>query len=407
LGIFDFLKRAKEKPVAAAGELQEREFTVDALDSALAEKERGAMAPAVDEGSGLCREIAAAAQEAARAARSLEGAEPTGQWSKIGEEMKRNFLERIPAVLALEAPREKNYESLAAFHSSAFRAMASAAKIVSDNRYLLHFFPKQMSEFSRRANAVVALVEKLAKALADGRAKAAAFSAARAEIERHRRLVKEKQLLEKELEKLGVPAPGAGGKRKGSEGGKVSSAGELAELDARIASLRAKLASAANPLERPLRKLERTCLDKRIASAAKEFAADPVAAVLEKGAGEMRSLALELERELAAGHVESDEKKRERLEEHLHGIDYGAVEKAVGELRSLSGARREAERRVREEARAERELADADSEARETEAKRRGTAEKIAEKQGESEASLREVAESAGRVLGARIKMLG
>ena len=398
------MKRKAEKSEPAAE--KELALPLAELGPLLEKKEKEVFAPFVDEGFGLCLETVSALEAVAGTTKALEGAKPEGQWSKIGEEMKKNFVERLPSALALKAPREKNYEALAAFRADAFKAISAAAKIISDNRYLAHFFPRQMSEFSRRANAASELNEKLAKTLRDGREAAAGVAAARKAIEKHGALEKEKILLEKDLPQLPVSGVPAAERKEQKPAGAGPAEKQIGEIDARISSARAVLATALNPLERPLRKLEKTSQDKKTASLAAAFASGAVAAALEKGLGEARFLAGELEKELAAGRVESDEKKRARLAAHVKGIDFEALEEKVRELRLLAEEKKSAEGQLRAEKAAERRLEEEASEAAKTGEKRRELAGKIAQKEAAIGESLREIADKAGGALGARIKIL-
>ena len=396
------MRRREEKPRPA--EQEAMELAPAKLDALLEKREREAFAPFVDAGFATSREVVSALGGVSAAAKALEGAKPEGQWSKIGEEMKKNFMDRIPRAVALAAPNEKDYDSLAAFHASAFQAISSVAKILSDNRYLAHFFPREMSEFAKRANAASELDGKLAKALADGRAAAAGFAEARSALANHKALAEEKAALEAELKAMPAeeerktepkPAGGSAAERK------------MKELDARVSSVRASLAAALNPLERPLRKLEKTSLDKRVSAAAALFASDPVGAAIDKGLGEARFVAGELEKELAAGRVESDEDKRTRLAAHLKRIDFASLEKNVSDLRALGDAMLEAEGELRAEKAAQRATEEEESRAEAARRKRAELEEKTKAKGIAAGESLREAEKAAGKARGAGIKMLG
>jgi len=402
LGLLDFLRREKRDAVAPA---EERDLTAGELEAVLREGERGVLAPFVKAGFGLEEKIGEGLRGTARAAARLEDAEPSGQWSGIGKDMKKKFLERVPAALAVPAPQERTYEALAEFQRRAFAAMAAASKIVSDNRYLLHFFPKEMSEFNSRAKETVSLLDELGKKLAEGAGAAAAFREAKAALEKKRRVEGKILLLEKEAEGLSGAGEKTGGTK--TQPRERPARKELAEVDAQIASARAWLAGVVNPMERPLRKLEKICQDKAVASSAKEFASDPVAAVVENGAGGLRTLAAELEKELGGGRLESDAKKRGKMLEHVKAIDFGEVGERARELGALARRKAEAQERARREDLEEKAAEDARLRAVEAARKREGLLGEIGEKRRELRDAVKELEESAGRALGARIKIVG
>ncbi|MCX6767405.1 MAG: hypothetical protein NTY90_01580 [Candidatus Micrarchaeota archaeon] len=413
-GLAGFWKKPGPKPAAGR-----REMRLGELESFLKTERAGKLAPFAEKSRDACGKILDELADAARAAESLRDAEPTGKWSRIGEQMRENFITRIVPTLGI-ARHGEGFEAAAEFHSKAFAAISACTKILSDNRYLLHFFPKSMGGFAKRMNAASALVEELGKIVQGGRQAAAGFDAAVGALREREKTLSEKAVAEKEMgeleafktglkkriaEETAAALPGGRGLGGAVAGGGAYGAVEkIAGIEKRVGALKAELAVMLNPLDRLFRKLEKISLEKRVAEKAAFYAAGPADAVVEggeEGLEELKRLAEEVGKELAAGRLETDGEKRKKAVAALERIDFGKVSAAVNELGSLEKEKAAAAAVLEREKAAERERRDLEEELAAVEMKKVALEEKIrgaAKKLAESVAGIEKSASAAAGV---------
>lgn len=261
---------------------------------------------------------------------------------KIGLQVRDDYAKRIPQFLA---ELEKTGGEWREYGKRLSRANAEIMRITKDNRYLFHFFPDEMKEVGGAMKRLAEsgknfeeAVEKERKALEKYHAaldKIAFLKKAEkelAELESH------SDALEKQAFTLQKQAGSAGEGDYSSREGALKEELEAAEKSFEAA--RQQIAQVVSPLQRLLRKYQKSCTDKELCALASKYSENPVEHALKDFAGgecpALKRLAGEVKQAIATGMLAVEARDEQKTLHALSEILEGKVDSLASSAKKFS-----------------------------------------------------------------------
>ncbi|MBI5229375.1 hypothetical protein HY991_04645 [Candidatus Micrarchaeota archaeon] len=366
MGFFDyFLGKKKESSPASAPQPETKplELSFSELEEFLDKEKEKSLAEIYPSSSELIQEILGEIHSLAAVLKDFEQKEVRKDMDhyRIAIQMKENFFKRVPALLEIKAPETISFDSLVHFHSRLFHSIASITKITSDNRYLIAFFGSDMDRIGKSMKSLASLNDELKKEIDSKASVVQEFNSVKDHLHEIRNLEYELEVSEKNKFKFEQEAVVLEKEKKELETelieNKQKAEAELAALERDVSSTKDVFISVVSPLERPLRKFERICLEKEQLNAVKKLLDSPVDFLLsENGEKAFKALLEKLKKAVDADFIEKDTRVREKILQHIERAI--STELSVEKLRQSLDERRRKHAAVEGVKRQEMQLAD-------------------------------------------------
>ncbi len=275
--------------------------------------------------------------------KALENAQVSEQTAgfKIAVQEKKNFLERFNS-LTNNFTFPESEENASKFVHSLNQFVKATAKNFSDNKYLYAFYRNEARAVGEAINALNAAREELEQIEKQGEKQAGECAALLQKIsflEQTRasaaKVEREKNELEHEIGRLRAEATEAGKQAEQAEKNVQRLREELAATEKTVNALKQEAYSAFAPLERPLRKIRKNVLVKRLArvtdACLTSFLKEAERELREEGSlNDLVELAALLENKLnEVNRLARDAKDETKLRESINALRGGSVEKAL------------------------------------------------------------------------------
>ncbi len=332
------LPRLWGKP--ARGEAEQRETTVQQLKTEVQERKAHVEK---ESAARLFKQIAPVKkpfQALLAAVKALENAQVSEQTAgfKIAVQEKKNFLERFHS-LAGGFTFPENEKNALEFTKELDKFVKAAAKNFSDNKYLYAFFRNEARAVGEAINALNAVREELEQSEKQGEKQAGECEAVLQKISRLEltrasavEAAREKQELMQKIEKLRAESAEAD---KSAERAKKDAQWlreEIARVEKSAFVLKQEAYSKFAPLERPLRKMQKSILDKRLAQVAdaclENFLKEAERELRESGSlSDLVKVAALVEEKIK--ELARDEKEEAKTRFAVAALRGGSVEKAL------------------------------------------------------------------------------
>lgn len=335
MGFLDFLMKKKEPPTPPA---EPRAVTAEELKALVQERQGAVLKPLLEESGSLLeriREDAKALQEKIVAFKALPVKEGI-DFRNIAVQTKENYCVRVSAALnSLDFPSTHalSLDALQRFSHKLQEVTKSILKTTVDNRYSFAFFRKELDAIASDMKKLGGHAGQLSKKVTDKSVQFNRFQSVLDALKKFdglkkkQALLKEQESSEKEaLHKAETTLSGLEEKMSASQEFRQTRQ-ELEAVQAEAASVKNQVASRLQALARALRKFERVCLDKALATTAKEYAENALTAFLSESEGHPRLKALlaALEDSLNKRGIEETEAERQKLLEKIRGMQVDSL----------------------------------------------------------------------------------
>ena len=286
---------------------------------------------------------------------SKKGVDESNANYKIAVQERDGYVTRMKPLLVQLANRPQA-EPLTAYADVLSSTISAMLKTTSDNRYVFIFFADEMAKIGEHMKKLGELSEQVNEITSKLRADSAAFDKVLLECAELEAISAERRKLVSELARAEVDY---GEVKKGFEEASAKFplqdaqlfSRELSSAEAEASAARQALANELNLFQRALRKLQKVCLDKRLAALAALYAETPVDAVINEFRAtadykELRELLEALADGIEASQLSVDEKERLKLLGEATKVSSGAIKPFLEKFVAASSAAEKARQKL-------------------------------------------------------------
>ncbi|NYZ78198.1 hypothetical protein H0N96_02230 [Candidatus Micrarchaeota archaeon] len=324
----------------ARGEVEQRETTVQQLKAEVQERKARVEKESAARLFKQIVPIKKPFQALLAAVKTLENAQVSEQTAgfKIAVQEKKNFLERFHSLASGFAFPE-NEKNTPEFVKELDKFVKAAAKNFSDNKYLYAFYRNETRAVGEAINALNAAREELEQIEKQGEKQAGECEAVLQKISRLEltrasavEAAREKQELMQKIEKLRAESAEADKSAERAKKDAQRLREEIAHVEKSAFVLKQEAYSVFAPLERPLRKMQKSILDKRLAQVAdacvENFLKEAECELHASGSlSDLVKVAVLVEEKIK--ELARDEKEEAKTREAVAVLHGGSVEKAL------------------------------------------------------------------------------